>query len=178
MAPKLKGRPRGRRKQVRSNSPSSRIRCDSAGSDSCDSEISACSVEKVYSKYSPLYVKPEFKQGKQVLATRPKLRYNPRPARSKVKSESTDGQRSSRRTHSDTSDSNESDSNTNTTNQDDDDQESSEESEFVQKLIGFHEANDSQIPEMFWMSLKRVNLLSIYRQVRKMGGYDVSVFCL
>lgn len=174
LAPKLKGRPRGRRKQVRSTSPSSRIRCDSAGSDSCDSEISACSVEKVYSKYSPLYVKPEFKQGKQVLATRPKLRYNPRPARSKVKSESTDGQRSSRRaTNSDTSDSNESDSNTNTTNQDDDDQESSEESEFVQKLMGFHEANDSQIPEMFWMGLKRVNLLSIYRQVRKMGGYEM-----
>lgn len=174
LAPKLKGRPRGRRKKTRSDSPSSRIRCDSAGSDSCDSEISACSVEKVYSKYSPLYVKPEFKQGKQVLATRPKLRYNPRPARSKGKSESTDGQRSSRRaTHSDTSDSNESDSNTNTTNQDDDDQESSEESEFVQKLIGFHEANDSQIPDMFWMSLKRVNLLSIYRQVRKMGGYDM-----
>lgn len=173
LAPKLKGRPRGRRKKVRSDSPSSRIRCDSAGSDSCDSEISACSVEKVYSKYSPLYVKPEFKQGKQVLATRPKLRYNPRPARSKGKSESNDGQRSSRRAHSDTSDSNESDSNTNTTNQDDDDQESSEESEFVQKLIGFHEANDSQIPEMFWMSLKRVNLLSIYRQVRKMGGYDL-----
>lgn len=174
MAPKLKGRPRGRRKQVRSNSPSSRIRCDSAGSDSCDSEISACSVEKVYSKYSPLYVKPEFKQGKQVLATRPRPpRYNPRPARSKVKSESTDGQRSSRRTtHSDSSDSNESDSNTNTTNQDDDDQ-SSEESEFVQKLIGFHEVNDSQIPEMFWMGLKRVNLLSIYRQVRKMGGYEM-----
>lgn len=158
---------------MRSNSPSSRIRCDSAGSDSCDSEISACSVEKVYSKYSPLYVKPEFKQGKQVLATRPKLRYNPRPARSKVKSESTDGQRSSRRAHSDSSDSNESDSNTNTTNQDDDDQESSEESEFVQKLIGFHEANDSQIPEIFWMGLKRVNLLSIYRQVRKMGGYEM-----
>lgn len=131
-------------------------------------------MEKVYSKYSPLYVKPEFKQGKQVLATRPKLRYNPRPARSKAKSESTDGQRSSRRaTNSDTSDSNESDSNTNTTNQDDDDQESSEESEFVQKLIGFHEANDSQIPEMFWMGLKRVNLLSIYRQVRKMGGYEM-----
>lgn len=173
MAPKLKGRPRGRRKKVRSDSPSSRIRCDSAGSDSCDSEISACSVEKVYSKYSPLYVKPEFKQGKQVLATRPKLRYNPRPARSKAKSESADGMRSSRRTHSDSSDSNDSDSNTNTTNQDDDDNESSEESEFVQKLIGFHEAHDSQIPEVFWIGLKRINLLSIYRQVKKMGGYEM-----
>lgn len=119
-------------------------------------------------------MKPEFKQGKQVLATRPKLRYNPRPARSKAKSESTDGVRSSRRaTNSDSSDS-ESDSNTNTTNQDDDEgNESSEESEFVQKLIGFHEAYDSQIPEVFWVGLKRVNLLSIYRQVRKMGGYEM-----
>lgn len=173
MAPKLKGRPRGRRKKVRSDSPSSRIRCDSAGSDSCDSEISACSVEKVYSKYSPLYVKPEFKQGKQVLATRPKLRYNPRPARTKLKSESADGTRSSRRgTHSDSSDS-DSDSNTNTTNQDDDDNESSEESEFIQKLIGFHEAQDSQIPKVFWVGLKRVNLLSIYQKVKKMGGYEM-----
>ncbi|XP_031622647.1 uncharacterized protein LOC116340337 [Contarinia nasturtii] len=174
LAPKLKGRPRGRRKKVRSDSPSSRIRCDSAGSDSCDSEISACSVEKVYSKYSPLYVKPEFKQGKQVLATRPKLRYNPRPARTKLKSESADGIRSSRRaTNSDSSDSNDSDSNTNTTNQDDDENESSEESEFIQKLIGFHEAQDSQIPKVFWIGLRRVNLLSIYQKVRKMGGYEM-----
>lgn len=174
MAPKLKGRPRGRRKKVRSDSPSSRIRCDSAGSDSCDSEISACSVEKVYSKYSPLYVKPEFKQGKQVLATRPKLRYNPRPARTKLKSESADGTRSSRRgTHSDSSDSNDSDSNTNTTNQDDEDNESCEETEFIQKLIGFHEAQDSQIPKVFWVGLKRVNLLSIYQKVKKMGGYEM-----
>lgn len=173
LAPKLKGRPRGRRKKVRSDSPSSR-RCDSAGSDSCDSEISACSVEKVYSKYSPLYVKPEFKQGKQVLATRPKLRYNPRPARSKLQSESADGMRSSRRgTRSDSSDSNDSDSNTNTTNQDDDDNESSEETEFIQKLIGFHEAADSQIPKVFWVGLKRVNLLSIYQKVKKMGGYEL-----
>lgn len=170
LAPKLKGRPRGRRKKVRSDSPSSRIRCDSAGSDSCDSEISACSVEKVYSKYSPLYVKPEFKQGKQVLATRPKLRYNPRPARS---STAADGIGSSRATHSDSSDLNDSDSNTNTTNQDDDDNESSEESEFIQKLIGFHEAQDSQIPKLFWVGLKRVNLLQIYQKVRQMGGYQM-----
>lgn len=170
----MKGRPRGRRKKIRSDSPSSRIRCDSAGSDSCDSEISACSVEKVYSKYSPLYVKPEFKQGKQVLATRPKLRYNPRPARTKLKSESADGIHSSRRpTNSDSSDSNESDSNTNTTNQDDDENESSEESEFIQKLIGFHEAQDSQIPKVFWVGLRRVNLLSIYQKVRNMGGYEM-----
>lgn len=174
MAPKLKGRPRGRRKKIRSDSPSSRIRCDSAGSDSCDSEISACSVEKVYSKYSPLYVKPEFKQGTQVLATRPKLRYNPRPARTKLKSESADGTRSTRRgTHSDSSDSNDSDSNTNTTYHDDDENESSEESEFIQKLIGFHEANDSQIPKLFWIGLKRINLLSIYQKVKKMGGYEM-----
>lgn len=114
LAPKLKGRPRGRRKKLRSDSPSSRIRCDSAGSDSCTSEISACSVEKVYSKYSPLYVKPEFKQGKQVLATRPQLRYNPRPARSKAKSGSTSHRRTA---NSDSnSDSNDSDSNTNDSN--------------------------------------------------------------
>lgn len=110
LAPKLKGRPRGRRRKVRSDSPSSRIRCDSGGSDSCTSEISACSVEKVYSKYSPLYVKPEFKQGKQVLATRPQFRYNPRPARSKAKS-------SSRRRRSDSNSySNDSDSNSNDSN--------------------------------------------------------------
>lgn len=173
MAPKLKGRPRGRRKKNRSDSPSSRIRCDSAGSDSCDSEISACSVEKVYSKYSPLYVKPEFKQGKQVLATRPKLRYNPRPARTKLKSETVDGIRIHGADHSDSSDSNDSDSNTNTTIQDDDDIESSEETEFIQKLIGFHEAQDSQIPKVFWIGLKRVNLLQIYQKVRKMGGYEL-----
>lgn len=172
LAPKLKGRPRGRGKKLRSDSPSARIRCDSAGSDSCDSEISACSVEKVYSKYSPLYVKPEFKQGKQVLATRPKLRYNPRPARSKILSESTDGV-ARRATRSDSSDSNDSDSNTYTTNQDDDENESSEESEFIQKLIGFHEAQDSQIPKVFWIGLKRVNLLSIYQKVKKMGGYEM-----
>lgn len=107
-----------------------------------------------------------------MLATRPKLRYNPRPARTKLQSESADGTRSSRReTRSDSSDSNDSDSNTNTTNQDDDDNESSEESEFIQKLIGFHEAQDSQIPKVFWGSLKRVNLLSIYQKVKQMGGY-------
>lgn len=89
LAPKLKGRPRGRRKKVNStDSPESRLRGDSPGSESAVSEISACSVEKVYSKYSPLYVKPEFKQGVHVLATRPQLRYNPRPARNSMKSES------------------------------------------------------------------------------------------
>lgn len=114
-------------------------------------------------------MKPEFKQGKQVLATRPQFRYNPRPARSKLKSDS--NRRSGRR--SDSSDSNDSDSNTNTTNRDDDDNESSEESEFVQKLIDFHEAQDSQIPKMFWSGLKRVNLLSIYQKVKQMGGYEL-----
>lgn len=70
------------------------------------------------------------------------------------------------------SDSNDSDTNTNTTNRDDDDNESSEESEFVQKLMDFHDAQDSQIPKVFWDSLKRINLLSIYQKVKKMGGYD------
>lgn len=56
--------------------------------------------------------------------------------------------------------------------QDDDDNESSEESEFIQKLIDFHEAQDSQIPKVFWVGLKRVNLLSIYQKVKQMGGYE------
>lgn len=177
LAPKLKGKPRGRRRKNRSDSPTSRIRCDSAGSDSADSEISACSVEKVYSKYSPLYVKPEFKQGKQVLATRPQLRYNPRPARTKHKSDSSTRSRRLQYRGASNSDSNSdsndnSDTNTNTTNLDDDENESSEESEFVQKLIDFHEAHDSQIPKVFWVGLKRVNLLSIYQKVKKMGGYE------
>lgn len=175
LAPKLKGRPRGRGKKHRSDSPSTRIRCDSVGSDSCDSEISACSIEKVYSKYSPLYVKPEFKQGKQVLATRPQLRYNPRPARSSAKcdSNSIERRRQTTTTQSESSDSNDSDSNTNTTNRDEDENESSEESEFVQKLIDFHEAQDSQIPKGFWSGLRRLNLLSIYQRVRQMGGYEL-----
>lgn len=183
LAPKLKGRPRGRRKKLRSDSPSSRLRCDSAGSDSGTSEISACSVEKVYSKYSPLYVKPEFKQGTQVLATRPQLRYNPRPARTKGKSESNNSASESlrrglsRRRHTTRSDSNsdtndQSDSNTNTTNRDDDENDSSDESDFTQKLIDFHEAKDSQIPKVFWIGLKRVNLRTIYQKVKQMGGYD------
>lgn len=183
LAPKLKGRPRGRRKKLRSDSPTSRLRCDSAGSDSGTSEISACSVEKVYSKYSPLYVKPEFKQGTQVLATRPQLRYNPRPARTKGKSESNNSASESlrrglsRRRHTTRSDSNsdtneQSDSNTNTTNRDEDDNDSSDESDFTQKLIDFHEAQDSQIPKVFWIGLKRVNLRSIYQKVKQMGGYD------
>lgn len=178
LVPKLKGRPRGRRKKLRSDSPNSRNRCDSAGSDSGTSEISACSVEKVYSKYSPLYVKPEFKQGTQVLATRPQLRYNPRPARTKGRSE-TKGSRRGLSLHGHTarsdsnSDTNEhSDSNTNTTNRDDDENDSSEESDFIQKLIDFHEAQDSQIPKVFWIGLKRVNLRSIYQKVKQMGGYD------
>lgn len=110
LLPKLRNRPRGRRRKTRPDSPSSRIRCDSAGSDSCTSEISACSVEKVYSKYSPLYVKPEFKQGKQVLATRPQFRYNPRPARSKAKSANR-RRRSDSNSYSNDSDSNSNDSN-------------------------------------------------------------------
>lgn len=177
LAPKLKGRLRGRGKKHRSDSPSSRIRCDSVGSDSCDSEISACSIEKVYSKYSPLYVKPEFKQGKQVLATRPQLRYNPRPARSSAKCDSNthsiDKRRRTTTAQSDSSDSNDSDSITNTTNRDEDENESSEESEFVQKLIDFHEVHDSQIPKVFWSGLRRLNLLSIYQRVRQMGGYEM-----
>lgn len=177
LAPKLKNRPRGRGKKHRCDSPSSRIRCDSVGSDSCDSEISACSIEKVYSKYSPLYVKPEFKQGKQVLATRPQLRYNPRPARSSAKFDSNSHsiERLCRTTTTqlDSSESNDSDSNTNTTNRDEEENESSEESEFVQKLIDFHEAQDSQIPKVFWSGLRRLNLLSIYQRVRQMGGYEM-----
>lgn len=189
LSPKLKGRPRGRRKKFRSDSPGSRLRFDSAGSDSGTSEISACSIEKVYSKYSPLYVKPEFKQGKQVLATRPNLRYNPRPARTKARSESSVNSCTTSKlrlrphlsfsqcVNPDESDSisdsyDNSDSNTNTTNRDDDANDSSEECEFMQKLIDFHEAQHSHISKVFWMSLKRINLLSIYRKVKKMGGYE------
>lgn len=47
LAPKLKGRPRGRRKKMRSDSPSLRLRTDSPDSGSMTSEVSACSVEKV-----------------------------------------------------------------------------------------------------------------------------------
>ncbi|KAJ6648960.1 AT-rich interactive domain-containing protein 5B, partial [Pseudolycoriella hygida] len=42
LAPKLKGRPRGRRKKVSSDSPDSRLRGDSPCSESAGSEISAC----------------------------------------------------------------------------------------------------------------------------------------
>lgn len=56
-----------------------------------------------------------------------------------------------------------------------DEEDSSEESEFVQKLIDFHEANDSQIPKVFWASLKRANLLTMYQRVKQMGGYDAVI---
>lgn len=118
-----------------------------------------------------------------MLATRPQLRYNPRPARTKGKSESNNSASESlrrglsRRRHATRSDSNsdtneQSDSNTNTTNRDDDDNDSSDESDFTQKLIDFHEAQESQIPKVFWIGLKRVNLRSIYQKVKQMGGYD------
>lgn len=177
----MKGRPRGRRKKLRSGSPGSRHRCDSAGSDSGTSEISACSVEKVYSKYSPLYVKPEFKQGSQVLATRPQLRYNPRPARSKLKTKSNTSagsivlRKNLSRSDSNSDSNDHSDSNTNTTCRDDDDNDFSEESEFIQKLIDFHETQDSQIPKVFWIGLKRINLWSIYQKVKQLGGYDAVI---
>lgn len=165
---------------MRSDSPGSRNRCDSAGSDSGTSEISACSVEKVYSKYSPLYVKPEFKQGSQVLATRPQLRYNPRPARSKLTTKSTAaggarlrGNTARSDSYSDSND--HSDSNTNTTSRDDEENDSSEESEFVQKLMDFHEAQDSQIPKVFWLGLKRASLWTIYQKVKQLGGYDTVI---
>lgn len=184
LAPKYKNRPRrGRRKKIRSDSPSAKY--DTAGSDSATSEISACSIEKVYSKYSPLYVKPEFKQGTQVLATRPQLRYNPRPARTKGKSTSHGRESGIMRRHGlahrrrmdcseSNSDSNEQSDSSNHDDDDDDENDSLDESEeFTQKLIEFHEkCLDSQIPKVFWIGLKRVNLLSIYQKVKQMGGYD------
>lgn len=170
LAPKLKGRPRGRRKKIRSDSPNSRQRYDSGCSDSGTSEISACSVEKVYFKYSPLYVKPDFKQGTQVLATRPKLRYNPRPARKTVQHDGHDKRirRTTARSDSNSDANDQSDSATTK----DEEFESSEEADFLEKLMSFHEEHDSHIQEMFWLSLKKVNLLAIYRRVQKLGGYE------
>lgn len=54
-------------------------------------------------------------------------------------------------------------------------EDSSEEIEFVQKLIDFHEANDSQIPKGFWTGVKRANLLTMYQRIKHMGGYDTVV---
>lgn len=42
----------------------------------------------------------------------------------------------------------------------------------MQKLIDFHEANESQIPKGFWAGVKRANLLIMYKRVKQMGGYD------
>lgn len=172
MAPKLKGRPRGRRKILRSDSPSSHQRGDSAGSDSGTSEISACSVEKVYSKYSPLYVKPKFKQGTHVLAKRPQLRYNPRPARKLANDHSPRSAVGKRRRTTRSDSYSDSDEQSNSTKDDDKEFESSEEADFFDKVVEFHGKNLSNIPEVFWMGLRKANLLTIYSRVQKLGGYE------
>lgn len=179
LAPKLKGRPRGRRKKAGPDSPESRTRGDSPGSESATSEISACSVEKVYSKYSPLYVKPEFKQGNHVLATRPQLRYNPRPARSKGKSEcETSAHQVAVKSEHEESDTEESERSEKSKYDDKpeeqliSDEAATEELEFFKKLLAFHSEQKNLIPKSFWFGIKRVNLLMIYNRVQNLGGYQ------
>lgn len=114
-------------------------------------------------------MKPEFKQGVHVLATRPQLRYNPRPARTKCKSESDEA--SPARTSRLKPVTKESEIKTERVEQMQDPM--AEEMNFMKKLLAFHHENKTDIPKSFWFALKKVNLLAVYERVQKLGGYYV-----
>ncbi|XP_037917887.1 mucin-5AC-like isoform X2 [Hermetia illucens] len=197
LAPKLKGRPRGRKKKYRSESPFSTGKRNDSESESNDSDISIFSVGKNVS----IKVEP-----------RPHLRFNHRPARTKTKSE-TEGKSFNKKDLDEDSKSykpsrlhgrgdvivgrkassiektkkflktpagasakvvsgakptatvtSRSPSVPPTT--------LSEEKFFLRKLHEFHIKHGNVIPKMLWLNLKGVYLYAIFRQVKKLGGYD------
>lgn len=204
LAPRLKGRPRGKRKKTLSGSPSHRD--DSLGSDSNESEESECSV------------KARFKVGR--LVCRPQLRYNHRPTRSKTISESAEHKpirltvrkTSTRSIHvvkSDEDDENQEDQE----EEDDDDEINTEEMDgeahdltsgnedqrfkkepldkqmsglspdkieegtFLMKLYKFMIVRNTPIPKVIWLELKNLNLHAIFKRVQDLGGFDRVTEC-
>ncbi|GAB0098650.1 ARID DNA-binding domain [Sergentomyia squamirostris] len=147
LAPKLKGRPRGRRKKRTSDTyhhhQGAKYEATSDSESAAESESSSCSSKMNFAK-----AKIEVQQQH--------LRYSQRNQRVRLKTEP-----SAETTENDSE-----------MNEEKMKAKKENERKFLTDLHRFMVERKTPIPKMMWLSLRRVNLYDIFTRVQEFGGYE------